>query len=114
MKIEDELKLIIKAKDGSVLAFSKKAGIPYGTLAAALDRGIESMTLKNAKLVCKELDISLDALVEGIIKSRKADDHSTIFVERHSAESVGKDAERLAKRLRAFEEALSVLAEKKD
>lgn len=107
MTLEEELKMIIKTKYGSVAAFAKKIDVPYMTIMSIFKRGIMSATLTNVKIICKELGISLDALVKGKIESAGQAPDITI----ESSRQLSDDAARLSKRLRAFEEALSLLQE---
>ena len=65
MSIEDKLKAMIIEKYGSVKHFSEVADLPYQTVVSILNRGVMKAGLQNIKDICKELDISVDALSEG-------------------------------------------------
>lgn len=65
--IEEQLKEIIVLRYGSVLAFSKIAGIPNPTVASILNRGIKNASVINVIKICQILGISTDDLADGKI-----------------------------------------------
>ena len=67
MTIEERLKEYILSRFGTIKDFSRKCGLPYGTVIAILRRGIANSTLDNVLAMCKFLGISADELAEGRI-----------------------------------------------
>lgn len=65
MTIEDKLKAMMIDNYGSVKHFSEVAQLPYQTVISILNRGILKAGLQNIIDMCKELDLSVDALSEG-------------------------------------------------
>ena len=65
MTTEDRLKALIIDNYGSVKHFSEVANLPYQTVISILNRGIMNAGVQNIIDMCKELDLSVDALVEG-------------------------------------------------
>lgn len=66
--IEKEIKNLIIERYGSLVAFSEKAGLPNSTIDSILRRGIGKANVENVMLMCKELQISIDALRHNVIK----------------------------------------------
>lgn len=69
MTIEEQLKLLIKERYGSVRDFTLKIGMPYSTLDSILKTGIDKAKLENVLKICDALHISADALAMGEIKT---------------------------------------------
>ena len=67
MTIEDKLKNLIKSRYGSVREFTIMADMPYSTVATIFSRGVENSSVNNIIKICKELNISADALADGKI-----------------------------------------------
>lgn len=67
MTIEERLKEYILSRFGTIKDFSRKCGLPYGTVIAILRRGIANSTLDNVLTMCRVLGISADELAEGRI-----------------------------------------------
>lgn len=67
MNTEERLRAMIINKYGSVKHFSQVANLPYQTVVSILNRGIMKAGLQNIIDMCRELDISVDALAEGKI-----------------------------------------------
>lgn len=67
MTIEERLKEYILSRFGTIKDFSRKCGLPYGTVIAILRRGIANSTLDNVLTMCKVLGISADELADGRI-----------------------------------------------
>ena len=62
--LEDKLKEKIIEKYGSVRQFALKVNIPYTTIDTILKRGINNSNVSNVIKICKELNISVDKLVD--------------------------------------------------
>lgn len=62
--MEDEIKKIIIKRYGSMRSFSDKIGIPNTTVVSILDRGISNSNISNVMKMCKELNISVDKLID--------------------------------------------------
>ncbi len=69
-RIEDELKRLIIARYGTMTNFTKKVGLSNSTVATIMSRGIDKANVISVIRICKELDISTDALLEGVIIPR--------------------------------------------
>lgn len=67
MTIEDKLRNLINKRYGNMKAFANVADIKYSTLAAIMKRGILNSTIGNIFDLCRALNISVDALIEGKI-----------------------------------------------
>ena len=61
--LEDKLKKEIIEKYGSVRQFALKIDVPYTTIDTILKRGIDNSNVSNVIKMCKELNISVDKLV---------------------------------------------------
>lgn len=70
MTIEERLRELIQEKYGTVVAFGKHIGLPSSTLYSILQRGINKASVQNVLKICEALDISADALADGIILPR--------------------------------------------
>ena len=64
---EEVLKNYILTKYKSVREFAIDCGIPYTTFLTILKRGIDNANINNIFKICKTLNISADALAEGLI-----------------------------------------------
>ena len=58
MNIEEKLQDYIKAKYGSIYAFTKEIGMANSTFATLMKRGIHSASITSLIKICKALDIS--------------------------------------------------------
>ena len=67
MDKEELLKNYILSKYKSLLEFTQRCDIPYGTLQGVLKRGISNSSLTTIMKICHELEISVDALAIGKI-----------------------------------------------
>ena len=65
--IEDDLKSYIKGRSKSMPVFAEATGIPYQTLNAIVNRGLENANISNVLKICRTLGISVDGLTEGRI-----------------------------------------------
>ncbi len=68
MTIEEMLKEYILERYRSLLDFTQKAGIPYGTMQGVLKRGINNSSVQTIIKICQALGISTDALAYGKIE----------------------------------------------
>ena len=64
---EENLKELIISKYGTMLNFSSKIGMANSTLAAIISRGVTNASVNSINKICKELNISADALSDGKI-----------------------------------------------
>ena len=69
MTTEEKLKDYILTKYKSIRQFTIEIGIPYGTMAGIFKRGIDNSSVTNIIKVCRGLNISTDALIDGNIIS---------------------------------------------
>ena len=69
--IEEELRDLIVSRYGTAVNFTKKIGMANSTLASIFRRGIHNASIDNIVRICKELDISADALAQGMIVPNK-------------------------------------------
>lgn len=67
MTTEEKLKEYILQKYGTIKRFSAIAGIPNGTMANILRRGIMNSSVDNIIAICRTLEISVDELADGRI-----------------------------------------------
>lgn len=74
MNIEEKLQDYIKAKYGSIYAFTKEIGMANSTFATLMKRGIHSASITSLIKICKALDISVDELAQDRITPN---DHSS-------------------------------------
>ena len=70
MTIEEKLREMILTKYGTVVAFGKRIGLSSSTLYSILSRGVSNASAQNVLKICEALEISADALAEGLIKPR--------------------------------------------
>ena len=71
MTIEDELRLLIVTKYGTLTNFGKKIGMSQSTLSTIFKRGIQKTSITRIFKICDELGISADALAEGKIINKE-------------------------------------------
>lgn len=71
MNKEEKLKDLILKRYHSIREFSISIDIPYTTMDTILKRGIDKSSVSNVIKICKALDISVDALADGIIAPAK-------------------------------------------
>ena len=64
---EEVLKNYILTKYKSVREFTFDCGIPYSTMLTIFKRGLDNANINNIFKICKTLNISADALAEGLI-----------------------------------------------
>lgn len=62
--LEEQLKKIIIDKYGSIRKFAMKIDVPYTTIDSILKRGIDNSNVGNVIKMCKELNLSVDKLVD--------------------------------------------------
>ena len=62
--LEEELKKIIIEKYGSVRQFAIKIDVPYTTVDTILKRGVDNSNVVNVIKMCKELNLSIDKLID--------------------------------------------------
>ncbi|MFV0520068.1 MAG: S24 family peptidase [Lachnospirales bacterium] len=79
MNIEDELKILINEEYGSLKNFANIIELPYSTVDSVFKRGFMNTGMSKLIPICRELDISLDALVVGLIKDNFEYDNSDIL-----------------------------------
>ena len=65
--LEEKLQRMILNKYGTVLNFSKSIGLPNSTVVGVLKRGVHNSGVDNVVIICNALEISIDALAEGLI-----------------------------------------------
>ena len=69
--IEEKLKELILNRYNSIREFTIAIDMPYSTLDSIFKRGIGNSSVTNIIKVCKALNISADALADGIIANAK-------------------------------------------
>ena len=67
---ETRLKNLICEKFSSVKDFASRIDVPYTTLDSILRRGVENANVRNIIKICDALDIDVDALAAGQLKSK--------------------------------------------
>ena len=67
MTLEEKLRELILNKYGTVTALSKAIGLSPSTVYSILSRGLNNASVQNVLKICDALDISADALAEGLI-----------------------------------------------
>lgn len=70
MTTEELLRELIIKRYGTVVAFGKRVGLPSSTLYSILTRGVNNASAQNVLKICEALEISADALAEGLIKPK--------------------------------------------
>lgn len=63
MSIETDLKEYIKDKFGSIRSFAFELDVTPSTIYSILKNGIGTATTANMKMICNQLNISMDALI---------------------------------------------------
>lgn len=71
MTTEDKVKKMIIERYGTVKEFSKKIDVNYTTVVNILKRGFANAGINNVIKICKELNISTDAIAENRIEKPK-------------------------------------------
>lgn len=71
MTTEEKVKNMIIERYGTVKDFSEKIGVKYTTVINILRRGFANAGVNNVLKICKELNISADALTEDRIEKPK-------------------------------------------
>lgn len=116
MTTEEKLKEYILQKYGTIKRFSAIAGIPNGTMANILRRGIMNSSVDNIIAICRTLEISVDELADGRITplaDREKLNEKITYLEfensnlRSAAELAKDHIDRMlayAKKLNAYEE----------
>lgn len=80
MSIESKLKDMILERYHSIREFSNTVDMPYTTIDSILKRGIANSSVSNIISICKELQISADALADGDIQPVR-DLHKSLHVD---------------------------------
>lgn len=70
---EEKLKKKILERYGSIRQFSLKIGVPHTTIDSILKRGIINSNVGNVIKICKELDVSIEKLIEEEKNIKKED-----------------------------------------
>lgn len=70
MTREEKLKLLILSRYKSIREFTIAIDIPYTTIDSIFRRGIDNSSVSNIKKICDALNISVDALADGEIKTK--------------------------------------------
>lgn len=73
MTVESELKELILKKYKSLREFAIIIDMPYSTLDSVLKRGVNKANISNIINICKELNLSVEALGEGEIIFKNTD-----------------------------------------
>lgn len=73
MTTEEKLKEYILMRYKSIREFTQIADIPYTTMDSIFRRGIANSSINNVMKICKVLNLSVDALADGELKPRAAD-----------------------------------------
>ena len=81
MRIENELKNLILSRYKSLRQFSLDIDMPYSTIDTMLKKGIGGASIQNIIKICQALAIDTDALAEGRLEERKANDIVVTFRE---------------------------------
>lgn len=81
MSIEERLKELILARYHSIREFTNVIDLPYTTLDSMFRRGIAVSSISNVVRVCKELEISVDALADGEIVFIKKSNNAGELIE---------------------------------
>ena len=90
MTIEQQLKVLINQRYGTVKAFSEKIGMPNSTLDNIFRRGIANSSVTNIIKICNGLSISADGLTEGRIVERNSSHLSEIIPTEHETNFIKK------------------------
>lgn len=73
---EDKLKEYILTKYKSIREFTVAVNMPYSTIDSIFKRGIRKASIDNIIKICDFLNISVDALIEGIIEPKSSQPHT--------------------------------------
>lgn len=73
---EDKLKEYILTKYKSIREFTVAVNMPYSTIDSIFKRGIRKASIDNIIKICDFLNISVDALIEGIIEPKSSQHHT--------------------------------------
>lgn len=73
---EDKLKEYILTKYKSIREFTVAVNMPYSTIDSIFKRGIRKASIDNIIKICDFLNISVDALIEGIIEPKSPQPHT--------------------------------------
>lgn len=73
---EDKLKEYILTKYKSIREFTVAVNMPYSTIDSIFKRGIRKASIDNIIKICDFLNISVDALIEGIIEPKSSHPHT--------------------------------------
>lgn len=73
---EDKLKEYILTKYKSIREFTVAVNMPYSTIDSIFKRGIRKASIDNIIKICDFLNISVDALIEGIIEPKPSQPHT--------------------------------------
>lgn len=84
--LENKLKELIIEKYGSVRSFALKIDIPYTTVDSILKRGIDNSNVGNVIKMCKELDLSIDNLLDSgeLISNLSFDNADVLNIENNT------------------------------
>lgn len=73
---EDKLKEYILTKYKSIREFTVAVDMPYSTIDSIFKRGIRKASIDNIIKICDFLNISVDALIEGIVEPKSSQPHT--------------------------------------
>lgn len=73
---EDKLKDYILTKYKSIREFTVAVDMPYSTIDSIFKRGIRKASIDNIIKICDFLNISVDALIEGIVEPKSSQPHT--------------------------------------
>ncbi|RAI79705.1 XRE family transcriptional regulator [Macrococcoides goetzii] len=63
MSKEEQLKILMEKKSGSIKAFAKEIDLPYTTIRSILERGIYNAKVENVIKICKGLNIKTEDIL---------------------------------------------------
>ena len=97
MTIEQQLKVLINQRYGTVKAFSEKIGMPNSTLDNIFRRGIANSSVTNIIKICNGLSISADGWIVERNSSHLSEiiptEHETNFIKKYrSLDRRGQEA----------------------
>lgn len=73
---EDKLKEYILTKYKSIREFTVAVDMPYSTIDSIFKRGIRKASIDNIIKICDFLNISVDALIEGVVEPKSSQPHT--------------------------------------
>lgn len=82
----------ILEKYNSILAFSRKSGIPYTTLISALNKGIGGTSLKTVVEICRILDLDIRYLLPGKHPETMSSYQKKLVLSYNELDAFGKEA----------------------